>query len=80
MTKVVEAKKQIGSQVPIIGDSLDNRRDAFLKGVDALGNKYQIAMRPELKYTVEGIIASFKVFDVKEAKKNSEQKPPAAKS
>ena len=80
MTKIVEAKKQIGSQIPIIGDSVDNRREAFLKEIDALGGKYQIAMRPELKYTVEGIIASFKVFDVKEAKKNSEQKPPAAKN
>ena len=66
--------KQIGSQVPIIGESFDNRKEVFLKEVDALGTKYQIALRPELKYTTEGIIASFKVFDVTKKPDNGQPK------
>lgn len=69
--------KQIGSQVPIVGDSFKNRSAVFLKEVDTLGAKYQIALKPELKYTLDGITASFKVFDVKEASKQAakEEKP-----
>ena len=66
--------KQIGSQVPIIGESFDNRKEVFLKEVDALGTKYQIALKPELKYTTEGIIASFKVFDVTKKPEENKQK------
>ena len=77
--KMIKATKQIGSQVPIIGESFENRKETFLKEVDALGGKYKIALRPELKYTTEGIVASFKVFDVKEKPKNGEQKDPEPK-
>lgn len=74
---MAKATKQIGSQVPIIGDSFDNRKDQFLKEVDALGVKYQIALKPELRYTLDGVIPAFKVFDVREASKQpkAEEKP-----
>ena len=77
MTKILKATKQLGSQVPIIGDSFDNRRDAFIKEVNSIGDKYQIALRPQLVYTREGVIPQYMYIDVKEAPKQAakEEKP-----
>jgi len=77
MTKLFKATKQLGSQVPIIGDSFENRRDQFVKEVNSIGDKYQIALRPQLIYTREGIAPQYVYIDVKAAKEkeNSENKP-----
>ncbi len=73
MTKILKATKQLGSQVPIIGDSFNNRRDAFIKEVNSVGDKYQIALRPQLVYTREGIVPQYVYLDVKEASKQPEK-------
>jgi len=66
--------KQLGSQVPIVGESFEARREAFLKDVDELGSKHKIALKPELKYTTDGIIATFKVFDATKKPDNGQSK------
>jgi len=72
--QVTKATKQLGSQVPIIGDSFENRREAFIKEVNTTGDKYQIALRPQLVYTREGIVPQYVYLDVKEASKQPEKK------
>ena len=65
--------KQLGSQVPIIGESFDARKDAFIKEVNSIGDKYKIALRAQLVYTREGIIPQYAYLDVKEASKKPEK-------
>lgn len=76
MTKDV---KQLGSQVPIIGESFENRRNAFLKGINDLGTKHKIALIPQMKYTKEGITPEFLAFDVNAKAKDKPQETPERK-
>lgn len=79
MTKIVKDTKQLGSQVPIIGESFEARKDAFVKEVNTIGDKYQIALRPQLVYTREGILPQYVYLDTKEKKEENKPKDHLSK-
>jgi hypothetical protein len=80
MAKVLKATKQLGADVPIIGESFEKRQELFVNEVNAIGEKHQIALRPQLVYRNEGIVAVIAYIDKKEeekaAKKAAEAKTP----
>ena len=69
-----QMNKQLGSQVPVIGESFEARKEAFVKEVNTIGDKYNIALRAQLVYTREGIIPQYVYLDVKK-KENGESNP-----
>ena len=74
-----KAPKQLGSQVPIVGESFDNRKAQFIKEVNEVGAKYNIALVPQLVFTREGILPQYIYMDTKEKKTNGQGKESVAK-
>ena len=70
---------QLGAKASItLKDSFEKRKDAFVKEVDVVGNKYMVGIVPKITVTSDGIIPVL-TFKDRRTPPPAPQKPPNKK-